>query len=126
MSDTDETGRESGQSDEEAVEDIDRKSTKEDEQEASSAAANSLEEEISRNFKYSTLCKYLDYIQQIHFKNKCGKEQVLKKLMTKWEAVASKFTDGVVSFYPVLRIMVNSLDRRKFGMKSVSLLNNLR
>uniref|UniRef100_A0A0R3RIX4 DNA ligase IV n=1 Tax=Elaeophora elaphi TaxID=1147741 RepID=A0A0R3RIX4_9BILA len=111
MSDTDE-------SDEETVKDGDISNKKEDEQEVESAAASSLEEEVSRNFKYETLCKYLDRMQQIHFKNKFGKERILKALMTKWKSEASKFTSEAVSFYPVLRIMANSLDRRKFRMKS--------
>lgn len=111
----------SDETDEEAVEDIDINAGKEDEQEMKNAAASSLEERISRNFNYATLCKYLDRMQQIHFKNKFGKERVLKALVTKWTANASKFTNEAVSFYPVLRIMANSLDRRKFHMKSVSL-----
>lgn len=114
MSDSEETG-------EETAEDIGNSSGNEDELEVETAAASNLEEEISRHFKYSTLCKYLDRIQQIKFKNKFGKERVLKALMTKWTADASKFTNEAVSFYPVLRIMANSLDRRKFRMKSVSL-----
>ncbi|KAL4003702.1 ATP dependent DNA ligase domain family protein [Acanthocheilonema viteae] len=118
MSDSDET-------DEEAAEDIGINSGKEDEQEVESAAANSLEEEISRNFKYETLCKYLDRMQQIHFKNKFGKERVLKALVTKWTTDASKFTSEAVSFYPVLRIMANSLDRRKFRMKSKRIISKI-
>ncbi|EFO22713.2 hypothetical protein LOAG_05773 [Loa loa] len=118
MSGSDETG-------EEAVENSDVSSGKEDEQEVETAAASSLEEEISRNFKYSTLCKYLDRIQQIHFKNKFGKERVLKALVTKWTADASKFTNGAVSFYPVLRIMANSLDRRKFRMRSKRIISKV-
>ncbi|CAG9534929.1 unnamed protein product [Cercopithifilaria johnstoni] len=110
MSDSDETG-------EESAEGIDISSEK-DEQEVGSAAASSLEEEISRNFKYGTLCECLDRMQRIHFKNKFGKQRLLKALVTKWTANASKFTNKAVSFYPVLRIMANSLDRRKFRMKS--------
>lgn len=112
MSDGDETN-------EESTEDPDINSG-EDEQEVESAVASSLEEEISRNFKYKTLCGYLDRMQQIHFTNKFGKERVLNALVTKWIAIASKFTTEAVSFYPVLRIMANSLDQRKFRMKSVS------
>uniref|UniRef100_A0A1I8EDS4 DNA ligase IV n=1 Tax=Wuchereria bancrofti TaxID=6293 RepID=A0A1I8EDS4_WUCBA len=114
----------SGETDEEALEDTDSSPRKEDE-EVENAAASSLEEEISRNFKYATLCKYLDYMQQIHFKNKLGKERVLKALVTKWAANASKFTNDIVSFYPVLRIMANSLDRRKFHMKSKRIISKV-
>lgn len=118
MSDSDET-------DEEPSDDIDINSRKEDEQEVENAAASSLEEEISKNFKYATLCKYLDHMQKIHFKNKLGKERVLKALVTKWTANATKYTNDTVSFYPVLRIMANSLDRRKFRMKSKRIISKV-
>ncbi|MCP9257530.1 DNA ligase 4 [Dirofilaria immitis] len=116
MSDSDETS-------DETVEDTDI--IKEDEQELENAAANSVEEEISQNFKYATLCNYLDRMQQIHFKDKFGKERVLKALMKKWTTNASKFTNEAVSFYPVLRIIANSLDRRKFHMKSKRIISEV-
>lgn len=84
------------------------------------AATNSAEEESSRRFKYATLCEYLDRMQRIHWKDKFGKQRVLKALITKWSTEAAAVTAGTVSFYPVLRIMANSLDGRKFHMKSVS------
>ncbi|VDO09873.1 unnamed protein product [Brugia timori] len=115
----------SDETDEEPSDDIDINSRKEDEQEVENAAASSLEEEISKNFKYATLCKYLDHMQKIHFKNKLGKERVLKALVTKWTANATKYTNDTVSFYPVLRIMANSLDRRKFRMKSKRIISKV-
>uniref|UniRef100_A0A915Q309 DNA ligase IV n=1 Tax=Setaria digitata TaxID=48799 RepID=A0A915Q309_9BILA len=112
----------SDESDDEEITNDTANSEERDEQEAEDLATSNLEEQISRNFKYATLCKYLDRMQQIHFKNKIGKERVFKALMTKWRVDVSKFTNEAVTFYPVLRIMANSLDRRKFRMKSKRLI----
>ncbi|VDN01595.1 unnamed protein product [Thelazia callipaeda] len=93
--------------------------------EVESAASNDLEKEISQNFKYATLCEYLDRMQKIPSKNKFGKERVMKALMTKWSADASKYSNEVANFYPVLRIMANSLDGRKFRMKSKRIISKV-
>ncbi|VDN37597.1 unnamed protein product [Gongylonema pulchrum] len=94
-----------------------------DEDDATVAAASAAEEELSRKFKYATLCEYLDRMQRIRWNDKFGKQRVLNALMAKWSAEAGSnesTPSAAVSFYPVLRIMANSLDERKFNMKSVS------
>lgn len=84
------------------------------------AENNEAEMEASRCFKYSILCDYMDRMRHISRSNKFGKQRVFHALVQKWKAETSANNDEIVDFYPVLRIMANSLDGRKYRMKSVS------
>lgn len=76
--------------------------------------------EASRRFKYAVLCDYMDRMRHVPRANKYGKQRVFQALMQKWATEVSENPNEPVDFYPVVRIMANSLDGRKYRMKSVS------
>ncbi|VDK65006.1 unnamed protein product [Anisakis simplex] len=82
---------------------------------------------ISKEFKFSLLCEYLQCIKNVPKQAKTSRRRIFTSLLEKWssynrsqsQTTESTSNNYTASFYPALRLIINAYDNRKFNMKSV-------
>ncbi|VDK22288.1 unnamed protein product [Anisakis simplex] len=84
---------------------------------------------ISKEFKFSLLCEYLQCIKNVPKQAKTSRRRIFTSLLEKWSSYnrsQSQTTESTsnytASFYPALRLIINAYDNRKFNMKSKKLI----
>uniref|UniRef100_A0A0N5AY72 DNA ligase IV n=1 Tax=Syphacia muris TaxID=451379 RepID=A0A0N5AY72_9BILA len=83
-------------------------------------------EEAAKLFKFSTFCDLLDRIRRISKlagSSKCFKQRAIKHLLTQWKNLFS--SDVVPNYFPLLRLVANRYDTRKYHFKIKRLIQKI-
>lgn len=72
-------------------------------------------DEKSKKFEFVVLCDYLDKLWKLRKAKRILRKKIFDKLIEKY----SMSTDNATLF-PLIRLIINNYDQRKFFMKSVS------
>lgn len=78
-------------------------------------------EEVAKVFKFSALCESLDRIRHMPRdvgKSKFFRQRALREVLARWK---SMFGGNLTpNYFPLVRILANHHDSRKYRMKEVS------
>lgn len=83
------------------------------------------EEKSPQQFQFAVLCEYLDRIRRVPKGGAYAKQRIFQSLLIKWNEETERTSRSAPSFFPVLRLIVNAYDTRKFNMKSKKLISRV-